>query len=119
MKEHVRVTAAVLVPLMALTSSCSAPRRTVVRLQNEGGETVVHVPESGGQLIAVPEAELWRSFRVAARELVVPADPLAFAEQTFELTEGSGTYWYDPRTRLLVPGALGLGLERRRALPSG
>jgi hypothetical protein len=83
----------------------------VVRLQIEGGETVVHTPGSGWQPIEVPEAELWSSFRVAARNLVAPADPLAFAEQTFGLTEASETYRYYAHSGLLVPDSFGFGLE--------
>ena len=53
---HVRVMAVVLVPLLALGPSCAAPRREV-RLELEGGETVV----TNGQLL------LSNGSKVAAR----------------------------------------------------
>jgi len=113
MNAHIRMTATVLVPLLALAPSCAAPNRnrTVVRLELDDGETVIHVPETGGQPIEVPAAELWSSFRVAARELQAPTNPLAFAEQMFGLTEASGTYWYFPRSDLLLTDSLGGRLE--------
>ncbi|HZN95164.1 MAG TPA: hypothetical protein VFB81_20775 [Myxococcales bacterium] len=89
-----------------------------MRLQVEGGETVTYVPGSGGQPIAVPEAELWSSVRVAVRELRAPADPLSFAQLTFGLTEASGTYWYFPRSGNLLAESLGGGLEEAQSAAS-
>src|SRR5689334_1774843 len=109
MNANVRVTAAVLVPLLALAPSCAAPRWEV-RLQREEGQTLVFIPESGGAPIEISEPELWGSFRKAAREVVVKADPLAAAEQMFDLTEGSATYRYYARSGRLVPESLH-GLE--------
>src|SRR4051812_11368314 len=102
MGPHVRMIAAVLVPLMALGPSCAAPRREV-RLQFTDGEIVAQVPDSEGKPIEVREPELWGSFRAAARVMVVHPDPLAAAEQTFGIAEGSGTYRYYARSGRLVP----------------
>jgi len=109
MRAYIRVTAAVLVPLLALAPSCAAPNRKV-RLEPVDGPPVDFVAESGGTPIAIPEAELWESFRKAVRHVVVKADPLAAAEEAFELAEGSGTYRYFVRSGLLVPETLH-GLE--------
>jgi len=104
-----RVTAALLAPLLALTPSCAAVGREV-RLEPDEGPAVVFIAESGGQPIEIPEAELWTAFRKVARNVVVKPDPLAAAEETFELAEGSGTYRYYARSGRLVPEAL-RGLE--------
>jgi hypothetical protein len=104
-RRFARVTAAVLVPLLTLAPSC-ATRNRAVRLDPEGGRPIDFVVESGGEPIEIPEAELWESFRQAARELVVKPDPLAAAEETFGLAEGSATYRYYARSGLLVPDAL-------------
>src|SRR5438874_8189450 len=109
LNERGRVMAAVLVPLLALAPSCAAPRWEV-RLQPEEGQTLVFVPESVGAPIEISEPELWDSFRKAAREVVVKADPLAAAEQMFDLAEGSATYRYYARSGRLVPESL-RGLE--------
>jgi len=103
------VIAAILVPLVALAPSCAAPSHEV-RLESENGPPVDFVAESGGTPIAIPEAELWESFRKAARHVAVRADPLAAAEETFALAEGSGTYRYFVRSGLLAPETLH-GLE--------
>jgi hypothetical protein len=81
-----------------------------VRLERDDGPPVVFVAESGGQPIEIPEAELWESFRKAAREVAVKPDPLSAAEETIGLAEGSGVYRYYARSGLLVPEAL-RGLE--------
>lgn len=104
-----RVMAAVLAPLLALAPSCTATNREV-RLERDDGPPVTLVAESGGQPIEIPEAELWVSFRKAARDVVVKPDPLAVAEEAFGLTEGSGTYRYYARSGLLAPETL-RGLE--------
>ena len=85
---HMRLTAAVLVPLLGF--GCAGQRREV-RLHADGAPPAVHVPDSGGQPIEIPEAELWGAFREAGRHVVAQDDPLAAAEQTFGLAELSGT----------------------------
>lgn len=102
MGPHVRVIAAVLIPLLALTPSCAAPRQEV-RLQFQDREVVFTVPAGGGTPIAIPEPELWGSFRTAARAVVVHPDPLAAAEEAFDVAEASGSYRYYARSGRLVP----------------
>jgi hypothetical protein len=74
-----------------------------VRLQFEDREVMVDLPAGGGTPIAIPEPELWGSFRTAARAVAVRSDSLAAAEETFDVAEGSGSYRYYARSGRLVP----------------
>lgn len=102
MDPHVRVIAAVLVPLLALAPACAAPRQEV-RLQFEDREVAFTVPAGGGTPLEIPEPELWGSFRTAARAVVAHPDPLAAAQEAFDVAEGSGSYRYYTRSGHLVP----------------
>jgi hypothetical protein len=101
MSPYLRATAALLIPLLALTPSCAASRQEV-RLQFEDGEVRVDVASNSGEPIQIPEPELWDSFRTSVRAVIAQSDPLAAAEQTFDVAEGSGTYRYYPRSGQLV-----------------
>ena len=97
---------------MVLELGCAANRRRVqVKLEVQGGPMVLHVPESSGRPVEIPEVELWGAFREAGRDVVAQVDPLAAAERTFERGGAErGVYRYYTRSKLLVAESLDGGL---------
>lgn len=108
-----------LVLVLLVLAGCSTSTR-VVRLEAGRGEPIIFVPRQElAEPVKLDAREVSQTLAQLGREVRLPANPQEAARRLFELSERSGWFQYEPRSKRLVPvGSGGVIEEDRSAIGS-
>jgi hypothetical protein len=88
--------------MFVLLSACSASTRGVVRLDTGQGEPIVHTPRRSVEPVAVSEKQFKKAVAQHAFSVPVVERPLEYAGRLFGVSERSGWYRYEGRSKRLM-----------------